>query len=40
MTLIKVNYSAISCAFLNVLDFGASPSASAAVNATAIQPER
>lgn len=37
MALTKVSYSMISGAFANVLDFGASPSASASANATAIQ---
>lgn len=37
MTLTKVSFSMISGAVVNVLDFGASPSASAAVNTSAIQ---
>lgn len=37
MSLTKVSYSLINGAYANVLDFGASPSATAAVNAAAIQ---
>jgi len=37
MSLTKVSYSMITGAPVNILDFGASPSASAAVNAAAIQ---
>ena len=37
MSLTKVTYAMIDAAYANVLDYGASPSATAAVNTAAIQ---